>query len=477
MPHTKGRCFRCQKKGHVAAICPSRKPKNTSGLAGLPTELIALIATQLMYDGYNSWPYKLRDLRLTCRAVYEKTHDAYLKAAFGRLFLQVDPRGLNRLGKISQCPLMADKVRSIRLSQYDGMSKEEVSAAERDSISAELTSRERRDARAFIRRANHEQDDKEFIERSGTIAILLATSLPLLPNLQEITVNCEGDNRKQRRRLDFSPNDAFSVISGCLPFAGAKLQKFAIPWYEPCSNRGVSLQALRMPQRSLACFSELRVLELLLRTRDGERYRNPKKWMDSAATFLSTCSQLRELRLAFGNDWEETAVVFHHIAEKAIFVDLEIFNLDFVRCRGADLLLFLDNHNGLRSISLNNLDIVGSVGYSENLDHLRHHHSKLEEFSCSQIAQNSFRTFFESYGELQFQTSPTYYSLDDFVETNDFFSDFVDVVGPFKYTGRAAQWEGVQYKIRMLKDDLRISGKGIHSDLYWPGKATYYWTK
>lgn len=151
--------------GHVAAICPSRKPKNTSGLAGLPTELVALIATQLMYDGYNSWPYKLRDLRLTCRAVYEKTHDAYLKAAFGRLFLQVDPRGLNRLGKISQCPLMADKVRSIRLSQYDGMSKEEVSAAERDSISAELTSRERRDARAFIRRANHEQDDKEFIER------------------------------------------------------------------------------------------------------------------------------------------------------------------------------------------------------------------------------------------------------------------------------------------------------------------------
>lgn len=327
---------------------------------------------------------------------------------------------------------------------------------------------------------------------------MLATSLPLLPNLQEITVNCEGDNRKQRRRLDFSPNDAFSVISGCLPFAGAKLQKFAIPWYEPCSNRGVSLQALRMPQRSLACFSELRVLELLLRTKDGERYRSeycirnhlpcqadhsidlttdPKKWMDSAATFLSTCSQLRELRLAFGNDWEETAVVFHHIAEKAIFVDLEIFNLDFVRCRGADLLLFLDNHNGLRSISLNNLDIVGSVGYSENLDHLRHHHSKLEEFSCSQIAQNSFRTFFESYGELQFQTSPTYYSLDDFVETNDFFSDFVDVVGPFKYTGRAAQWEGVQYKIRMLKDDLRISGKGIHSDLYWPGKTTYYWTK
>lgn len=112
-----------------------------------------------------TWPYELFSLRLTCRALCQKTNEVFAKAAFGRLVVHLDTRRLNRLTGISQCPTLARQVRWIMLSQWDRISEEEVLAAEKDALSSKLSRQERRDAQNVVWRANLEQDDKAFLDR------------------------------------------------------------------------------------------------------------------------------------------------------------------------------------------------------------------------------------------------------------------------------------------------------------------------
>lgn len=102
---------------------------------------------------------------------------------------------------------------------------------------------------------------------------MLAAAFEHLKNLQEISIFCEKRNREQRY-AKLTATRAFSILSACLPFTEAKIQKLRFAWWMASSSRGVSLQALCMPQHVLACFSELRTLELLLRVKDGKRYRS-----------------------------------------------------------------------------------------------------------------------------------------------------------------------------------------------------------
>ncbi|KJY00402.1 hypothetical protein TI39_contig331g00008 [Zymoseptoria brevis] len=342
------------------------------------------------------------------------------------------------------------------LSQYDRIGQEELTVAEEDAVSTQLSKRERRDAQNLVRCAYLEQDDKEFINRSGTAGIVLAAAFELLPNLQEVCITCDKD-REDQRHTDFSATSAFSVISACLPFAAGKLQKLEFQWYLAGSSQGVSLQALCLPRQVLACFSAT----------------DPGKWKASASNFLANCPQLRELCLGFGEGWEETSIVFHHIAKKAVFQNLRTFKLEFLRCQGEDLLLFLGNHQYLHSLSLNDLDFTGTVAFKEILDHLQHRHRSLKSFRCRQIAQNGFRLFFEMYGPVECQESGKISMLSR--EDPDFYGDFLDVVGPFKYAGDAVEWEGVQDKIGVLKDDVRVSDRSYISDLAMYDTASYYW--
>lgn len=204
---------------------------------------------------------------------------------------------------------------------------------------------------------------------------------------------------------------------------------------------------------------------------------DPSKSQTSAANFIANCPQLQELRLGFSSDdWSETAPVFTSIAKKTLLPKLKKFKLDFLRCRGEDLLLFLSNHKNLHSLSLADLDIIAgeeSATYKHILHHLQHNHNNLANFSHRQIAQNSFRLFFEMHGVVECQSSPTAPLTQD--EEGDFFSDFMNVVGPFKYIGEAAEWEGVQDKIGILKDDVRVSEKSYISDLAMYGIDSYQW--
>lgn len=86
---------------------------------------------------------------------------------------------------------------------------------------------------------------------------MLAAAFEHLTNLREISIYCDKLNREQRY-AKLTGTRAFSILSACLPFTEAKLEKLTFMWWVASSSRGVFLQALCMPQHVLACFSELR---------------------------------------------------------------------------------------------------------------------------------------------------------------------------------------------------------------------------
>lgn len=123
----------------------------------------------------------------------------------------------------------------------------------------------------------------------------------------------------------------------------------------------------------------------------------------------------------------------------------------------------------MQSVTLENLDVTGSVAFAGILDALHHHHSFLVSFNCHQIAQNSFRLFFPTLGNVSCTENFTkQYRADH----PDFFDDFL-TVHLSKYTVKMEQWEGVQERIGMLKDDIRISALTYHPD---HGSEFIHWT-
>lgn len=136
--------------------------------------------------------------------------------------------------------------------------------------------------------------------------------------------------------------------------------------------------------------------------------------------------------------------------------------LSFTRCEGEYLNLFLSNHKNLQTLTLGNLDNTGSTPFAETLELLHNEHNLLTSFDCDQIAQNSFRLYFQSLGN----TEETPFSS-EWLEKKDlsFFDDFMWVRGPFKYHVTVREWDGVQERIGLLKDDIRVSDLDFHSEI------------
>lgn len=191
-----------------------------------------------------------------------------------------------------------------------------------------------------------------------------------------------------------------------------------------------------------------------------DRATDPETWKTSAANFLASCPQLYELRLGFGDSWDELAIIFEHIVKKAVFPHLVYFELDWLPCKAEHLLLFLNNHKKLQALIVKGLDIIGNLTFKEILEHLQLHHSALQHFECNQIAQNSFRVYFDSRGVIAeedhfFEGRGSFRDcFKDFKDT--FYWDFVGLTSPCKYHGVAEEWEGVRDKIGILIEDLRI---------------------
>lgn len=186
------------------------------------------------------------------------------------------------------------------------------------------------------------------------------------------------------------------------------------------------------------------------------------------AILLASCPHLRQVKLGFTDDWEDTEALFEQITKKTILPSLERLELDYLRCRGEVLLLFLQNHRCLQCLSLLNLDITGNVTFKEILELLQCNHNSLRSFECRQIAQNGYRLYFATsavirdYGGLYFDNS--HLCEDGTLVLDSFYEDFADLA-LCKYYGEAEEWEGVRDKLGILKDDLRLSRKDYRPDL------------
>ena len=135
-----------------------------------------------------------------------------------------------------------------------------------------------------------------------------------------------------------------------------------------------------------------------------------------------------------------------------------------VRCKGEHLNVFLRNHRSVQTLRLENIDVTGSIAFADTLESLQHpDHHLLQDFTFRQIAQNSRRLYLHSLGKIYQESSPTN-RFSRVKQEADFFDDFVDVRGPFKYSGDAQSWEGIQDKIGLLKEDLRVSHKSYESE-------------
>ncbi|KAK6397211.1 hypothetical protein LTR65_007711 [Meristemomyces frigidus] len=276
--------------------------------------------------------------------------------------------------------------------------------------------------------------------------------------------------RRHQTGTGESTTRTFSIIIAGLAHAGLRPQEFSVVSLGRCEHdEGVSIHALSIPREVLNCVSELRKLDLYLETND-DLFKNPKTWQTHTSTFLSRCPHLRHLRLAF-RDWKHTERVFASVAQKVVLPKLEVLILDNIRCAGADLRQFLEAHPGLRSLRLENLDVTGSITFADTLSVLEVKHDRLVDFRCDQIAQNSFRLFFDTLGKLD-ECTDWHYRLEDNQEALDFWADFVSVLEPFKYIGIAEAWEGVQQKIGLLRDDIRVSTRDYHPDYPLGG---YWW--
>lgn len=128
-----------------------------SALVSLPGELMDQIVVQLLHKTGS-----MRDLRLTCRALNQKTKDIFAKIAFGHF--NVDLRNVLRLAKVSQSPELAEHIRSIAFVELEFVRTGMYEDALKEINSTEGSAKEHFDAQKYVWRVDRARG-RDLIER------------------------------------------------------------------------------------------------------------------------------------------------------------------------------------------------------------------------------------------------------------------------------------------------------------------------
>lgn len=293
-----GRCFKCQKKGHLASAC-THNP--AASLAELPVELLNSICEHLLFPhGDHMIPYifNVTDLRLTCRMINTKTLDLFASQAFGRLSTNNSFHSFERLVNISKAPVFAAQVRTLGFSHYSGMpaSEYEHLKTELREDAEQLDRHQRRELTARIRQADRESNNITFFERSTGDGIMLADAMSRLLNLRDIFIHAPDMGklrmtlgRKYGSSLPTSTH-TFSMLLTCLKFAGIR------PHQLRCSDVGrgynhdaIEIQALAVPSIILKQLQDLTNLDLQLSCSSSPYKSKRIPILLSAYSFRSSC--------------------------------------------------------------------------------------------------------------------------------------------------------------------------------------------
>jgi hypothetical protein len=197
--------------------------------------------------------------------------------------VQLDYRGLRRITDISQHLVFGPKVQRIFVFHSDGgLDAKDYDEAQETVNSADVSSKQRREAGQQIRCAHFEQADRSFIEHSATDGIMLVLAFQKLPNLKHVSMSCVNTNeyrisiRREYNHEGPTTSHAFSVILSSAAHANVKLQSLRTSYFRGCDHdKGVSVSALSMPKKALACLVDLQRLELRLET-EGRSYKSER---------------------------------------------------------------------------------------------------------------------------------------------------------------------------------------------------------
>ncbi|KAK5683001.1 hypothetical protein LTS10_004529 [Elasticomyces elasticus] len=451
-------------------------PKRSSpiNLANLPTEMLELITKHLVNARTRSSTASAVSLRLTCRTINQKVDDYFCKEAFQHLTVGLSYARLQRLKAISQCGKLATKVQSVTIStrgkacdSYDTyeLYREDTLPARAGILSQE----ERTEAVSMVVETHFEQEDKAFVECSALDGILFTLTFREMPNLRKVVfpfswVGHDASVRRVKTGKGESTTHIWLTVLASLAYAGSKPKQFefSIDGYSSCE--GIDVQALSIPPDIAQCIHGLTHLNLWLQT-SGGHYKNSIIWKYHLARLLASTQQLSVLKLGFRKDFAQTSAIFAKVASQVRLPRLQVFHLNHMRSNAADLRLFLHNHPQLHQIALMRLDLTGEGTFAEVLFVLEHEHSSLMRFECGNIAQSGFRLYFETLGELSLSEEWASRRPAELAD-REMFNTFVRVSGPYQYTGKAEEWEGVQYKIGMLREDFRAADEMY--DNIWP---------
>ena len=151
-------------------MCP-RKLKKIPLLLALPVELLNLVCDFLVeepsYGGEISW--RMLNLRLTCKALNERTYDYFSTLAFTSLAVRMDISHLQTLVDISNIPAFAEKVQRLLFSDYDDDQGFDNHEDYTDAILGRRPESMRDDIRDLsyrLKTVHAEADRKDYIERS-----------------------------------------------------------------------------------------------------------------------------------------------------------------------------------------------------------------------------------------------------------------------------------------------------------------------
>lgn len=492
---SQGRCFTCREKGHRSQDCKAVSDRG-SLLERLPVELLEQICLELITPNPNTafmtFAWLMGALRLTCRAINEKTYRFYHHMAFKTVHLNCSHRSLTRLDEISQHTPAASQIEALSVRAEPPRDEEEYERTKDQLLDTSLSRRERRDAARRLEDADLKDVDKAFMENSAAAGIMLSMAMKKTPKLRRVMLvgqrNLDVPSEESLPPSQRTTSRMFSMVLSSLAFSGVQIQTLEIQHFG-CEypDQGISLRALCLPPKYRSCLSQLSELRLALDTNENSlpsqypNYTNDwitANFVDTPATissvdvFLKHTPLLTELWLSFINtDWKDTKAIFGRIAKSVILPRLKRLDLNGMRCVGRDVQHFLRNHQALEAVDFANLDIEGPGTFTNILDGLADL-KNLTEFKSRQIAQNGLRTTFPTLCSIEASSSS--FAWDSLVRE---FGEYITyepmlMVNQFPYCGEAEVWEGVSEKLRDLSRDLMVTGKTYHSD--YPGGYVWY---
>jgi hypothetical protein len=319
-------------------------------LQNLPEEILDNIACHAMMDALN--------LRLTCRAIEQKTFHSFTKDIIGTRSVWVNRRSLQSLEDIANNDKLGRHVRRILVMNYEW----ELETAE--GIWGDGEGMDEAETRLF-KHFYEQHGDQMYILQSGMFTMTMTQIFSKLPNLECLEVfPSEHSN-------DFAPYGRLEVRDQLGLSTGLSEEFINAVWFSICQSLIASARMLKtlvagQDEENILrpeCFTSLvrpqkallaPVLGQLSKLRMGcdipTEQPQSKIWFQSFSQFLHLCSSVTILSLQFADvaesayAWDDEEGILSNMETWPTFPKLQVFEMLWFHIHLQDLIAFITRH-------------------------------------------------------------------------------------------------------------------------------------